>query len=62
MSSPVCLSPYRKISPAMWRYIGEGDYNKYCGEHNLSLTTFYNKFKLYNQSTDKGDWSPTSKG
>ena len=50
----------------MWStYIGEAiqsdDHNKYCIEHNLSLTTFYNKLKLYKQSIDKESWSPTSR-
>ena len=60
MSALVCLSPYRKISPAMWNtYIGEaiqsGNHKKYCMEHNLSY------IKLYKQSIDKENWSPNSK-
>ena len=35
--------------------------NKCCIEHNLSLTTFNSKLKLYKQSTDMEHWSPTSK-
>ncbi len=66
MSAPVCPSPCRKISAAMWStYIGEaiqsGNHKKYCIEHNLSYRTFNDYYKLYKQSIDKENWSPRSK-
>ena len=61
MSAPVRPSPYRKISAEMWStYIGEaiqlGNHRKYCREHNLSYSTFNDKFKFYIQSTDTCRW------
>ena len=50
----------------MWKtYITEaiqsGNHIQYCKQHNIPYTTFRNKFSEYKQSTDKENWSPTSK-
>ena len=65
MSTIKCPSPLRKISPAMWNtYITEAiqsGHHKYCIEHNILYRTLSNKYKEYQQCTNKENWSPNSK-
>ena len=66
MSAPTVPSPRRSYSDAIWKtYITEaiqsGNHIQYCKQHNIPYTTFRNKFSECKQSTDKKNWSPTSK-
>ena len=66
MSASTVPSPRRSYNDAMWgTYITEAiqssNHKQYCTEHNIPYTTFRNKFSEYKQSTNKENWSPTSK-